>query len=251
MDWIESVILFLMVLFVIMLSVRVIGQYERAIVLRFGKFVGVLSPGLRLIIPFGIDRIIRVDIRTTAMDVSGQDIITKDNVPLAISAVVYFNVHDPEFAVLNVENYRLATSLLAQTTLRSVCGAHMLDEVLSEREKIHEMLKQQLDRSTETWGIQVSLVEIKSIDLPEGMKRAMAKQAEAERERRAKVISAQGELQASEKLLEAANVISLNPSTLLLRTLQTIGEISVEKNSTIIFPLPMELLRLFDNRQTK
>ncbi|NLI13093.1 MAG: slipin family protein [Peptococcaceae bacterium] len=240
----------LLVLIIIALptSLRVINQYQRAVLLRFGRFIKVLEPGLRFILPFGIDRTLYVDLRVATIDVSGQDIITKDNVPVSINAVVYFQVSNPEMAVLNVENFRQATTLLAQTLLRSVLGSHELDDMLSEREKLSKVLKEELDKSTESWGVRVVTVEIKSVDLPEGMKRAMAKQAEAERERRAKVISAEGEYQASQRIFEAASVISQNSSGLMLRMLQTLTEISVEKNSTIIFPLPMEIMEFFKGR---
>ncbi len=226
-------------------SFRVVNQYQRAVLLRFGRFVRVLDPGLKFIFPYGIDRTLYVDLRVATIDVSGQDIITKDNVPVSINAVVYFQVSNPEMAVLNVENFRHATTLLAQTLLRSVLGSHELDDMLSERDKLSKVLKEELDKSTESWGVRVITVEIKSVDLPEGMKRAMAKQAEAERERRAKIISAEGEYQASQRIYEAASVISQNSSGLMLRMLQTLTEISVEKNSTIIFPLPMEIMEFF------
>lgn len=226
-------------------SVRIVNQYQRAVQLRFGRFVKVLDPGLKFVLPFGIDRTLYVDLRVATIDVSGQDIITKDNVPVSINAVVYFQVSNPEMAVLNVENFRQATTLLAQTLLRSVLGSHELDDMLSEREKLSKVLQEELDKSTESWGVRVVTVELKSVDLPEGMKRAMAKQAEAERERRAKVISAEGEYQASQRIFEAASVISQNPAGLMLRMLQTLTEISVEKNSTVIFPLPMEIMEFY------
>ncbi|TEB11043.1 slipin family protein [Pelotomaculum propionicicum] len=253
LDFLSSSSLFLFLLLVLIIialptSLRVINQYQRAVLLRFGRFIKVLEPGLRFILPFGIDRTLYVDLRVATIDVSGQDIITKDNVPVSINAVVYFQVSNPEMAVLNVENFRQATTLLAQTLLRSVLGSHELDDMLSEREKLSKVLKEELDKSTESWGVRVVTVEIKSVDLPEGMKRAMAKQAEAERERRAKVISAEGEYQASQRIFEAASVISQNSSGLMLRMLQTLTEISVEKNSTIIFPLPMEIMEFFKGR---
>ncbi len=229
-------------------SIRIVNQYQRAVLLRFGRFVRVLEPGLQVVLPYGIDRTLYVDLRIATIDVSGQDIITRDNVPVSINAVVYFQVSNPEMSVLHVENFRQATTLLAQTLLRSVLGSNDLDDMLSERDKLSKVLKEELDKSTETWGIQVKAVEIKSVDLPEGMKRAMAKQAEAERERRAKIISAEGEYQASQKILEAASVISQNPSGLMLRMLQTLTEVSVEKNSTIIFPMPMEIMTFFQAR---
>ena len=232
-------VLLIIVVSALITSVRVVNQYQRAVLLRFGRYVAVLEPGLKFVWPYGIDRTLFVDLRVATIDVSGQDIITRDNVPVSINAVVYFQVDDPELAVLNVENFRQATTLLAQTLLRSVLGSHELDDMLSERDKIGKVLKDELDKSTETWGVRVVSVELKSVDLPEGMKRAMAKQAEAERERRAKIIFAEGEYQASQKIFEAAQVISQNSSGLMLRMLQTLTEISVEKNRTIIFPMPM------------
>ncbi|MBC9784965.1 slipin family protein [Heliobacterium chlorum] len=239
------VVLVPLILMSIISGIRIVGQYERAVLLRLGRFTGILQPGLNVVLPFGIDRTLFVEMRTTTIDVPRQDIITKDNVPVSIDAVVYFQVFDPQLAILNVENYRQATTLYAQTLLRSVLGSHDLDEMLTAREKLNLVLKEQLDKATDPWGIKVTGVEIKAVDLPEGMKRAMAKQAEAERERRAKVISAEGEYQASEKLLEAASVISQNPTGALLRILQTLTEIAVEKNSTILFPLPIEILSFF------
>lgn len=240
-----SLILLIIIASALATSIRIVNQYQRAVLLRFGRFVAVLEPGLRFIWPYGIDRTMYVDLRVATIDVSGQDIITRDNVPVSINAVVYFQVSNPELAVLNVENFRQATTLLAQTLLRSVLGSHELDDMLSEREKLSRVLKDELDKSTESWGVRVVSVELKSVDLPEGMKRAMAKQAEAERERRAKVISAEGEYQASQRIFEAASVISQNSSGLMLRMLQTLTEISVEKNSTIIFPMPMEIMEFF------
>ncbi|MBM7867863.1 slipin family protein [Heliobacterium gestii] len=239
------------VIVIVALGLRVVGQYERAVHLRLGKFNGVLQPGLNFIIPFGIDRAIYVDMRTATIDVPRQDIITRDNVPVAIDAVVYFQVFDPKLAILNVQNFRQATTLYAQTLLRSVLGSHDLDEMLTARDKLNGVLREQLDKATDPWGIKVTGVEIKAVDLPEGMKRAMAKQAEAERERRAKVISAEGEYQASEKLMEAAAVISQNPTGALLRILQTVTEVAVEKNSTILFPLPLELLSFLQQKKEK
>ena len=247
-NWVSGAVtaaILLLLVAALVSSVRIVGQYQRAVLLRFGRYVKVLQPGLNFVLPFGIDRSLYVDLRVATIDVSGQDIITLDNVPVSINAVVYFQVHDPASAVLNVENFRQATTLLAQTLLRSVLGSHELDDMLAGREKISSVLKEELDKATEPWGVRVIAVEIKSIDLPETMKRAMAKQAEAERERRAKVIFAEGEYQASRKILEAASVISQNPAGLMLRMLQTLTEISVEHNSTIIFPLPMEILEFY------
>jgi len=237
-------LLFLMIIILLFLqaSVKVINEYERAVVLRLGKFYKVKGPGLILLIPV-IDKMRKIDLRTVTLDVPPQEVITRDNVSIRVSAVVYFRVMDPDKAFLQVEDYYYATSQLAQTTLRSVCGQAELDEILAEREKLNIKLQEILDADTEPWGVKVSKVEIKEIDLPEEMKRAMAKQAEAERERRAKIISADGEYQASKTLLEAAKIMAENPITLQLRYLQTLTEIATEKNSTIIFPLPLELLK--------
>ncbi|MCX5849188.1 MAG: slipin family protein, partial [Deltaproteobacteria bacterium] len=216
-------------------AIRILNEYERAVVFRLGRIRDVKGPGLIIIIP-GIDRVVKVDMRTITMDVPPQDVITKDNVSIKVNAVVYFRVVNANAAVTNVENYLYATSQLAQTTLRSVCGQVELDETLSAREKINMHLQEILDRSTEPWGIKVSLVEVKQIDLPEEMKRAIAKQAEAERERRAKVINAEGEFQAAQKLIEAAALMETQPMSLQLRYLQTLNQISAEHNSTILFP---------------
>ncbi|MCD6548560.1 MAG: Regulator of protease activity HflC [Thermodesulfobacterium sp.] len=237
-------ILFLVVLFLLFLqaSIKVINEYERAVVLRLGKFLSVKGPGLIILIPV-IDKMRKLDLRTVTLDVPPQEVITRDNVSIRVSAVVYFRVLDPEKAFLQVEDYYYATSQLAQTTLRSICGQAELDEILSEREKLNIKLQEILDADTEPWGVKVSKVEIKEIDLPEEMKRAMAKQAEAERERRAKIISAEGEFQAAQTLLEAAQIMAQSPITLQLRYLQTLTEIATEKNSTILFPLPLEILK--------
>ncbi len=239
----ELFVLILLV-FVILSAVKVINEYERAVILRLGKFSSVKGPGVIILIPF-IDRMLKVDLRVVALDVPPQEIITKDNVSIRVSAVVYYRVMDPEKAVLKVEDYNYATSQLAQTTLRSICGQAELDEILSEREKLNLQIQEILDADTEPWGVKVSKVEIKEIDLPEEMKRAMARQAEAERERRAKIIAADGEYQAAKTLLEASKIMSENPITLQLRYLQTLTEIAAERNSTILFPLPMELLQAF------
>ncbi|MCS7199254.1 MAG: slipin family protein [Caldimicrobium sp.] len=232
----------LIILLFLQASIKVINEYERAVVLRLGKFHKVKGPGLILLIPI-IDKMRKIDLRTVTLDVPPQEVITRDNVSIRVSAVVYFRVMDPDKAFLQVEDYYYATSQLSQTTLRSICGQAELDEILAEREKLNMKLQEILDAETEPWGVKVSKVEIKEIDLPEEMKRAMAKQAEAERERRAKIISADGEYQASKTLLEAAKIMSENPITLQLRYLQTLTEIATEKNSTILFPLPIELLR--------
>ena len=225
-------------------AIRVLNEYERAVVFRLGRIRDVKGPGLIIIIP-GIDKVVKVDMRTITMDVPPQDVITKDNVSIKVNAVVYFRVVDANAAVIDVENYLYATSQLAQTTLRSVCGQVELDEILSAREKINIHLQEILDRSTDPWGIKVSLVEVKQIDLPEEMKRAIAKQAEAERERRAKVINAEGEFQAAQKLIEAAALKETQPMSLQLRYLQTLNQISAEHNSTILFPIPIDLFKPF------
>ena len=238
------IILFLVVILLLFLqaSIKIINEFERAVVLRLGKFLAVKGPGLIILIPV-IDRMRKLDLRIVTLDVPPQEVITRDNVSIRVSAVVYFRVLDPEKAFLQVEDYHYATSQLAQTTLRSICGQAELDEILAEREKLNMKLQEILDADTEPWGVKVSKVEIKEIDLPEEMKRAMAKQAEAERERRAKIINAEGEFQAAKTLLEAAQIMAQNPITLQLRYLQTLTEISTEKNSTILFPLPLEILK--------
>ncbi|HPC85487.1 MAG TPA: slipin family protein, partial [Smithellaceae bacterium] len=219
-------------------AIKILNEYERAVLFRLGRLRDIKGPGLIIIIP-GIDKIVRIDMRTITMDVPPQDVITKDNVSIKVNAVVYFRVLDANAAVVNVENYLFATSQLAQTTLRSVCGQVELDEILSEREKINLQIQEILDRSTDPWGIKVSLVEVKHIDLPEEMKRAMAKQAEAERERRAKIINAEGEFQAAQKLIEAAALMETQPMSLQLRYLQTLNQIASENNSTTVFPIPI------------
>jgi len=231
-------------------AVRVLREYERGVVFRLGRVSKALlnpggsgnGPGLMLLLPF-IDKMVKVSLRTVAMDVPSQDTITKDNVSLKVNAVIYFRVMDPERAVVAVEDYLFATSQIAQTTLRSVLGQSELDELLSERDRINQKLQRIIDEHTEPWGIKVSAVEVKFIDLPQEMQRAMAKQAEAEREKRAKIIHAEGELQASEKLAQAAHIIASEPVTIQLRYLQTLTEIGTEKNSTIIFPLPIDIMQ--------
>jgi regulator of protease activity HflC (stomatin/prohibitin superfamily) len=239
-------VLIVLVLVIMFLAsaIKILSEYERAVIFRLGRIRDAKGPGLIIIIP-GIDRMVRVDMRTITMDVPPQDVITKDNVSIKVRAVVYFRVMDANSAVTNVENYLYATSQLAQTTLRSVCGQMELDEILSEREKINMHLQEILDRSTEPWGIKVSLVEVKHIDLPEEMKRSMAKQAEAERERRAKIINAEGEFQAAQKLTEAARLMESQPMSLQLRYLQTLNQIASENNSTTVFPIPIDLFRPF------
>jgi regulator of protease activity HflC (stomatin/prohibitin superfamily) len=225
-------------------AIKVLNEYERAVLFRLGRIRDLKGPGLIIIIP-GIDKIVKIDMRTITMDVPAQDVITKDNVSIKVNAVVYFRVLDANAAVVNVENYLFATSQLAQTTLRSVCGQVELDEILSQREKVNLQIQDILDRSTDPWGIKVSLVEVKHIDLPEEMKRAMAKQAEAERERRAKVINAEGEFQAAQKLIDAAALMETQPMSLQLRYLQTLNQIAAENNSTTIFPIPIDLFKPF------
>ena len=224
-------------------AIKILNEYERGVVFRLGRLVATRGPGLIFLIP-GVEKMIKVSLRLVTLDVPPQDIITRDNVSVKVNAVVYFRVMTPEKAIVEVENYLYATSQLAQTTLRSICGEAELDDLLSEREKLNLSLQVILDKQTESWGIKVANVEIKHIDLPDEMKRAMAKQAEAERERRAKVIHAAGEFEASAKLAEAANVMS-NPVALQLRYLQTLTEVAAEKNSTTIFPLPIDLIRPF------
>ena len=225
---------------------RIITEYERGVLFRLGRQKVILGAGMNLIFPLGIDLVRKVDLRTFTIDVPKQEVITKDNVPMLVDAVVYFNVFDPSLAVIKIANYVNSTSLLGQTILRSVLGQHELDEILSKRTELNNILREQLDAPTDPWGIKVTAVEMKAIELPDSMKRAMAKQAEAERERRAKIIMADGEFQASEKLAQAAQVIGVQPAAIQLRYLQTLTEISVEKNSTVVFPLPMEILRYFD-----
>ena len=225
---------------------KILREYERAVVFRLGRFVGVRGPGLVLLIP-GIERMVRISMRVITLDIPSQDVITRDNVSIQINAVVYFRVMAPEKAVIEIENYLYATSQLAQTTLRSVAGQAELDELLAARDKINDKLQHLLDEATDAWGIKVSQVELKHIDLPSEMQRAMAKQAEAERERRAKIIAAEGELQASIKLTEAAKTMAQEPTTIQLRFLQTLTEVSAEKNSTVVLPIPIELLRAFES----
>lgn len=233
------------ILSVIVLSgFRIIPEYSRGVFFRLGRMRGILGPGVSVIMPLGIDQVRMVDIRTFTIDVPKQEIITKDNVPVVVDAVVYFNIFDPALAVTKVANYVNSTSLLGQTILRSILGQHELDEILSKRAELNQILQKLLDEATDPWGVKVSMVEIKSIELPDTMKRAMARQAEAERDRRAKVIAAEGELQASKQLAEAAHVIASEPVSLQLRYLQTLTEIAAEHNSTIVFPIPIELLRI-------
>ncbi|NQT26092.1 slipin family protein [candidate division KSB1 bacterium] len=237
----------LVLFFLVMLlvnAVKVLREYERGVVFRLGRLVGDRGPGLILLIP-GIERMVKVSLRTIAMDVPPQDVITKDNVSVKVNAVIYFRVIDANNAIVEVEDFLYATSQLAQTTLRSILGQFELDELLSEREKINEKLQIILDKHTDPWGIKISLVEVKHIDLPEEMKRAIARQAEAERERRAKIIHAEGEAQAAEKLLSAAQILGKEPISIQLRFLQTLVEVAAENNSTMVFPIPIDLFKPF------
>jgi regulator of protease activity HflC (stomatin/prohibitin superfamily) len=243
-----GIIIFLIVMFLFM-AIKILNEYERAVIFRLGRIIDHKGPGLIILIPI-IDRMVRVSLRTVAMDVPSQDVITRDNVSVKVNAVIYFRVMDPTKAVIEVENYLYATSQLAQTTLRSVCGQSELDELLSEREKINMEIQEILDRHTDPWGVKVSMVEVKHIDLPTEMQRAIARQAEAERERRAKVINAEGEYQAAARLSEAAIIIAKEPTALQLRYLQTLVEIAAEKNSTTIFPIPIDLLEPFIRKTT-
>jgi len=238
------VIIAILVLFLLTSAVKVVYQYESGVVFRLGRLQGTRSPGLRFIIPF-FDRMRKIDTRTVTMDVPTQEAITRDNVTLKVNAVVYFRVMHPEQAVIEVYDYRLATYQIAQTTLRSVIGQGELDDLLSHRDKINAQLQQIIDEQTEPWGIKVSVVEVKDVELPQSMQRAMAAQAEAERERRAKIIHAEGELQASVKLAEAGAIIGKEPTTLQLRYLQTLTEIATEKTQTLVFPIPLDFLSAF------
>ncbi|HEU5464021.1 MAG TPA: slipin family protein [Candidatus Binatia bacterium] len=240
---------FLIIVIVIIISgIKILKEYERAVVFRLGRMVGARGPGITYIIP-GIEKMVKMDLRTVTMDIPPQDVITRDNVSVKVNAVLYFRVLEPNRAVVEVENYLFATSQLAQVTLRSVCGQAELDELLAERERINTRIQEILDQQTDPWGIKVVLVELKHIDLPQEMQRAMAKQAEAERERRAKVIHAEGEFQASQKLADAAEVISKQPMALQLRFLQSLVEVASEKNSTTIFPVPIDLLAPFIKKE--
>ncbi len=244
-----ALLLFIFPILFLPSMLRVVTEYERGVLFRFGRQIGILNPGLNLIFPMGIDFVRMIDLRTFTIDVPKQEVITKDNVPILVDAVVYFNVFDSVLAVVKVADYVRSTSLLGQTILRSVLGQHDLDEMLSKRSELNEILKQLLDEATDPWGIKVTGVEIKAVELAESMKRAMARQAEAERERRAKVIAADGEYQSSEKLAEAAKVLETQPASIQLRFLQTLTEIAGEKNSTILFPLPIELFRYFTEKR--
>ena len=244
---------FFIVIFILILAasaIKILKEYERGVIFRLGRLIGAKGPGIFFIIP-GVDKMLRISLRTVTMDIPPQDVITRDNVSIKVNAVVYFRVVDPNKAVVEVENYLYATSQLAQTTLRSIIGQSQLDELLSERDKINLQLQDVLDTQTEPWGIKVSLVETKQVDIDTDMQRAIARQAEAERERRAKVIHAEGEAQAAEKLLAAANIISVYPAAIHLRFLQTLKEVSTEKSSTVIVPLPIDILANFFKKKEK
>jgi regulator of protease activity HflC (stomatin/prohibitin superfamily) len=240
----------ILILFVLANSLRILREYERGVIFRLGRYVAVRGPGLIILIPF-IERMVKVSLRTVAMDVTPQDVITRDNVSVRVNAVLYFRVLEPEKAIIDVENYLFATSQLAQTTLRSVVGQAELDELLAQRDKLNAQVQTILDEATDQWGIKVMTVEMKDVDLPMEMKRAMAKQAEAERERRAKVIHADGEFQASQRLSEAAGIIEEHPTALQLRYLQALTEVAAENNSTTIFPVPVDLLTPYLKKAAK
>src|SRR6187549_1112551 len=247
-----TIVIVVFALYVLANSIRILREYERGVIFRLGRLVtgGVKGPGLILLIPI-IDKMVKVSLRTVVLDVPPQDVITQDNVSIKVNAVVYFRVMQPHKAIVEVENFLAATSQISQTTLRSVLGQSELDDLLSQREKINQKLQQIIDAHTEPWGVKVSNVEVKQIDLPQEMQRAMAKQAEAERERRSKVIAAEGEFQASQRLADAAKILSEQPSALTLRYLQTLREIAGQNNSTTIFPIPIDLLKPFLDKEKK
>lgn len=242
--WIAIVIVVILLILIVPAALKVVAQYERGVVLRLGRFVGIKEPGLRVIVPF-IDRMWKVDTRIVTMDVPAQEVITRDNVTIKVDAVVYLRVINADDAVLKVADYVKATSLISQTTLRSILGQHELDEILGQRDKLNARLQEIVDEQTDPWGVKVSAVEIKDVQLPEPMQRAMAAQAEAERDRRAKIVHAEGEAQAAEKLAEAAGVLASQPAALQLRYLGTLKEIATERTNMVIFPLPIDILTAF------
>ena len=246
MNWSLFIIvpILLIILMVFASTIKVVKEYERGVVFRLGRLVGPRGPGLILLVPF-VERMQKIDLRTVTLDIPAQEVITRDNVTVRVNAVAYFRVLDPNAAIVNVTDFNRATSQIAQTTLRSVLGQSSLDDLLSEREKINEQLQRIIDEQTEPWGVKVSIVEVKDVELPQTMQRAMARQAEAEREKRAKVIHAEGEYQASQTLAQAAQVIDRNPVTIQLRYLQTLTEIGAEKNTTVVFPLPIDIFAAF------
>lgn len=237
-------VLIILAILLLASAIRIVQEYERGVIFRLGRLIGVKGPGLFFIIPF-IDRMVKMDLRVVTLDIPAQEAITRDNVTVKVNAVAYFRVIDPARAVTQVEDYRRATWQISQTSLRSVLGQSELDDLLAHRDEINQRLQRIIDEQTEPWGIKVSIVEVKDVELPDALKRAMARQAEAEREKRAKIIHAEGEFQAAKQLTEAAKMISTEPAALQLRYLQTLSEIALEKNSTIIFPLPMEMMRAF------
>jgi regulator of protease activity HflC (stomatin/prohibitin superfamily) len=242
------VIAIIIVIIILAAAIKVFPEYQRGVIFRLGRLSPPKGPGLFLIIPI-VDRVVRVDLRTITFDVPAQEVITKDNVPAKVNAVAYFRVVDPSRSVVEVQNFILATSQISQTTLRSVLGQSDLDHLLTERDKLNARLQEIIDEQTEPWGVKVSVVEIRDVEIPQSMQRAMARQAEAERERRAKVIAAEGEFQASEKLAQAAEVLARNPAAIQLRYLQTLAEIATEKNSTTVFPIPIDLIEPFLKKQ--
>lgn len=243
-----TMVFIVIVVLLVMSGVKVVQEYERGVIFRLGRVVGVRGPGLIIVIPL-IESIQRVDLRTVTMDIPAQEVITRDNVSVKVSAVLYFRVVEPQAAVIAIENYVYASNMIGQTTLRSVCGQVELDELLAERDKVNDQIQSIVDQQTEPWGVKVSTVEIKDIDLPSDMQRAIARQAEAERERRAKVISAEGEFQASQRLADAAGVLATHPMALTLRYLQTLTEVAGPNNSTTLFPVPIDLVRPFLDSQ--
>jgi len=245
-----AIVVVVVVLIIVTAAIKIVQQYELGVIFRLGRLVGTRKPGLRLIIPF-IDMMRKIDTRVITIDVPSQEVLTRDNVTARVNAVVFLRVMDPEKAVIEVFDFRLATYQMSQTTLRSVLGQHELDELLTQRDKLNQTLRQIIDDATDPWGVKVSSVEIKDVELPDTMKRSMAAQAEAERERRAKIIHAEGELQASEKLAEAGRIIGAEPATLQLRYLQTLTEIATEKTNTLVFPLPLDLLKAFMPKDNK
>ncbi len=241
------VVVVVFLLIILVSAIKVLREYERGVIFRFGRLAATKGPGIFIIIPFA-DKMLKVDLRTVTMDVPPQDVITQDNVPVKVNAVVYFRVIDPDRAVTEIENYRVATSQISQTTLRSILGQADLDALLSKRDQINQKLQEIIDMQTDPWGVKVSTVEVKDVELPQSMQRAMARQAEAERERRAKVISAEGEFQASAKLAEAAAILEKSNVSVQLRFLQTLREIAMEQNSTIVFPIPIDTIKSFMDR---
>jgi regulator of protease activity HflC (stomatin/prohibitin superfamily) len=247
---IQALVILVFLVLVLASVIKILKEYERAVIFRLGRFIGIKGPGLIILIPF-VDRMVRVDLRLVTRDVDPQEIITRDNVTVKVNAVINFRVMDAARAILEVERFQLTTLLLAQTVLRTVLGEAELDELLSQREKINNRLQEILDQMTDPWGIKVSMVQVKDVDLPVEMRRAMAKQAEAERERRARIINAQGEYQAAERLADAARIISDHPQALQLRYLQSLTEVAAENNSTTLFPVPIDLFRVFMERTSK